>query len=67
MMENKEILNEKDVAAYLGRSPQTIAKLRKTGQIPCLTIPGVRSPFYQRSTIDRWLSGDWTPQTDTMK
>ena len=57
----KEIMNEKEVAQYLGRSEQTIRKLRKAGAIPCRTVPGVRSPFYSREAIDKWLAGDVTP------
>lgn len=57
----KEIMNEREVAHYLGRDEKTIRKLRKAGLIPCRTVPGVRSPFYSRSAIDRWVAGDATP------
>lgn len=58
----KEIMNEQETAQYVGRSSQTIRKLRLAGLIPCLKVPGFRSAFYSRSMLDKWITGEWTPE-----
>ena len=54
---SSDVMNEREVASYLGRSVQTIRKMRKAGIIPFRQAPGFRSVFYSRSMIDQWIMG----------
>ena len=44
-----------DLAAYLGRTPSGIDKLRASGELPSPITIG-RAPFWLKTTIDQWLA-----------
>lgn len=54
----KHSLNLKEAAAYLGRAPQIIRNLAKTGVIPCQIFQNGKSSrktyFFSTDALDRW-------------
>lgn len=55
MAEAPEILNEREVAAYLRQKPRTIRLWRKTQGLPHIKITH-KVVVFRRTDIDEWLS-----------
>lgn len=58
----KPILNQKEAAAYLKRSPRLVRELAQAGVIPCRKLPrgksGRNAYFFTRESLDRWAGGE---------
>ena len=55
-MENKEVLNVKEAAAFLGLNPYDLRRYARLGLIPCRKL-GKRWLFNKAHLVE-WLKGD---------
>lgn len=62
MIEDKAVLNLKEVAEYLHIHPMTVYRYAKAGKIPAFKI-GTDWRFYKKS-IDEWIKGKESDNTN---
>jgi DNA-binding transcriptional MerR regulator len=55
-MENKEVLNVKEAAAFWGLNPYDLRRYARLGLIPCRKL-GKRWLFHKAHLVE-WLKGD---------
>jgi len=54
-MAKREYLDKKNLADYLGVSPNTIDNWRRSGGFPYIKLKGKRKVIFERGEVDRYL------------
>lgn len=55
MIEDKRLMNVKELAKYLGLVEQTVYRMVSRGEIPVVKLG--RIIRFRKSTINKWLNG----------
>ena len=55
MIEDKRLMDVKELAKYLGLVEQTVYRMVSRGEIPAVRLG--RTIRFRKSTIDKWLNG----------